>query len=82
MKFLKTIIISIALALATSKIKRKGTTCHGHEGCKSNEFCGRMIAHENYKSGLCEPKRDANGSCSINEACKSGKCDTNSKKCI
>ena len=75
MKIIKTIILSIVLALVSSKIRRgrdSGKKCFSHAGCKETEYCANMEKKHGQMTGGCEKKHDKNQFCYEEVMCKKG----------
>ncbi len=77
MKIIKTIILSIVLALVSSKIRRSKANCYSQAGCKDTEYCANMEKKHGQMTGNCEKKHDKNTFCLENYMCKKGlKCES------
>ena len=78
MKFLKTIILSIALAFAASKVRRGKAKCRSTVDCKKDEYCSNFGTNTNSRDGICELKQNAKTHCFHPIMCKSGNCKSRS----
>ncbi len=89
MKFLKAIILLIALAFISSKIrngrspKENKPECTQDSECGANQYCGYFAGSDKPGDAIkCRNKKAKNAYCYKVSMCANGKCDIPGKNCM